>query len=100
MSLQDNQVHFFERLSSELGFSPAAPLIQEIMTSVNSSLSTRLICQNGSSGETLEGPFFLEKSFLVYYQIIVAYMYSGLIKIEGRDYGASKDYIRPLICEA
>jgi len=70
MSLQDNHVHFFEKLSSDLGFSPAPPSIQDIMNSLNSFVLTYFVYKNVSSGETLEGSFFIEKSFLICYQVI------------------------------
>lgn len=65
------QVHFFEKLHSELGFSQATPSIQEVLDSVKSSLPTNIRYQNVSSGETLEGAFFLKKGFLVYCQVIM-----------------------------
>jgi len=71
MSLQENHDHFFEKFSSELGFTPATPFIQEIISSINSSFPTHLLYKNVSSGETLEGPFYLEKSFLLYFQVIL-----------------------------
>jgi len=71
MSLQENQVHFFERFYSELAFAPALPTTEEIINSINSSRSTHLIYTNLSSGEILEGPFYIENNLLVYYQVIL-----------------------------
>ncbi len=66
MNLEKNQHCFF---GSELAFSAAPPTIEEMKDSINSSRSTHLICTNLSSGDTLEGSFYLEKNFLVYYQV-------------------------------
>ena len=74
MNLQEDQLYFFERLYSELAFSPAPPTVEEMKNSINSSRSTHLIWTNASSGETLEGSFYLEKNFLVYYQVTLEQM--------------------------
>jgi len=67
--MQENQAHFFDRLYSELAFSPATSAIQEIINSINFFLPTHLTLKNISSGETLEGSFFFEKNLLVYFQV-------------------------------
>ena len=97
MNLQENQAHFLERLYAELSFSPSTSAIQEIMDSINFSHPTHLIFKNVTSEETLEGSFFLEKNLLVHYQVNLKQR-KILIRISGREFRASKDYIRPLIC--
>ena len=80
MNFEKNQLDFFEKLSSELAFSPVPPAPEEIFNSINSSQPTHLIYTNLSSGETLRGSFYLEKSFLVYYQVISNHKNFRLIK--------------------
>ena len=71
MTLQENQVHFFETLYSGLAFSltPAPP--EETINVMNPSQSTHLVWTNLSSGETLEGSFSLENNYLLYHQVIM-----------------------------
>jgi len=60
MSLQDSQVHFFDRLSPELDFSPAIPNAQEIISSVSFSLSLSYLSKCFFR-RTFEGPFLPQK---------------------------------------
>ncbi len=90
MSLQEDQVHFFERLYSELGFGSEAPELQDIMRAISSSRSTHLIYTNFSSGETLEGSFYLEKNLLVYQVILIFLTYFNKILKENEALGHLK----------
>jgi len=76
MTFQENQLHFFDRLYSELALSQVPPATEEILNSINSSRSTHLTYTNLSSAETLKGSFYLQKNFLVYYQVIIIQIYT------------------------
>ncbi len=79
MNLKEDRDSFFERLSSELGFPSAVPELQK----TNSFRYIHLIYTNLSTGETLEGTFYLEKNFLVYQVILsISYLFLFLIKAE------------------